>query len=112
MDIDLCNNYIDSILCNYQKLGQDPCVSILSEKIYEDGRLIHIIYSSNRLYECNTKHQKKCQCKNLIYEKFFISNTLDIKYYPSKNDIPHYINDLSNLIYCLYQNKNFYLSSS
>jgi len=108
---EIINNYIDSIICNYQNLGINPCVSILSDKKYESGRLMYIMYSSNYMKKCiiNNKHDKDCQCNNILYEKFFIDQNLKVSYYNDKNNIPIYINDLCNIIYKLYP--KFYLST-
>ena len=108
---EIINNYIDSIICNYQNLGINPCVSILSDKKYESGRLMYIMYSSNHMKKCiiNNKHGKDCQCNNILYEKFFIDQNLKVSYYNDKNNIPIYINDLCNIIYKLYP--KFYLST-
>jgi hypothetical protein len=106
---EIFNNYIDSIICNYQDLGINPCVSILSDKIHENGRLMFIMYSSKCMKKCmiNKKHYKKCQCNNILYEKFFINHDLKINYYTDNNNFPIYINDLSDIISKLYQ--KFYL---
>jgi hypothetical protein len=110
-DTDAINNYIDSIICNYHDLGINPCVSILSDKKYESGRLIYIMYSSKCMKKCiiNKKHRKDCQCNNILYEKFYIDQNLKISYYNNKNDFPIYINDLYDIINKLYP--IFYLST-
>jgi hypothetical protein len=108
---DTINDYIDSIICNYHDLGSNPCISILSDKKYETGRLLYIMYSSKCMKKCilNKKHFKNCQCNNILYEKFFINNNLKINYYNDKNNIPIYINDMYDIIYRLYN--KFYLST-
>lgn len=107
---EIINNYIDSIVCNYQDLGINPCVSILSDKKYETGRLMYIMYSSKCMKKCiiNKKHGKDCQCNNILYEKFYIDQNLKINYYSNNNNIPIYVNDLCDIIYKLYP--KFYLS--
>lgn len=101
---DIINNYIDSIICNYQDLGINPCVSILSDKKYESGRLMYIMYSSKYMKKCiiNKKHGKDCQCSNILYEKFYIDQNLKISYYNDKNNIPIYVNDLCDIINKIY----------
>jgi len=110
-DTEIMNNYIDSIICNYQDLGVNPCVSILSDKKYETGRLMYIMYSSNYMKKCiiNKKHSKDCQCSNILYEKFYIDQNSKISYYSKNNNIPIYVNDLYDIINKLYP--KFYLST-
>jgi hypothetical protein len=108
---EIINNYIDSIISNYQDLGINPCVSILSDKKYKSGRLIYIMYSSKCMKKCiiNKKHDIDCQCNNILYEKFYIDQNLNISYLDNKNNnIPIYINDLCDIINKLYP--IFYLS--
>jgi hypothetical protein len=105
------NRYIDSIIDNYKNLGEDPCISILSDNIYKNGRKIVIMYSSRYLKKCinNTKHFLDCKCNHILYESFYVSNNLELiyNYNDDNRSIPIYIYDLSNLIIEVY--KKFYL---
>jgi len=103
--IDDINDYIDSILDNYNDLGKKPCVSILKcEKKYNQINII-VMYSATELKECKNikKHINRCSCCNIIYVTMILDNDLNLI---QINNNSIYINNLYEIVLKVFEKLN------
>lgn len=102
LDTDNVEIYIDSIINNYHKLGNKPCLSVISAyKDYDNNILLHTMYSAitnNCIVNNTIKHVKCCKCSKIYYDKFNIDKDLNVTCYSKKNIRPDHIDDIVEIV--------------
>jgi len=96
--IDETNQYIDSLIPNYDNLGKDSCISILKVKRLENNTIyIMVMYSASVLKECSIlkKHKKKCKCCNIFYINMILDNDLKLI---QTTDNSYYIDNIVDIV--------------
>ena len=96
--IDEINQYIDSLIPNYDNLGKESCISILKmNKLQNNTIYTMVMYSAKVLKECSIlkKHKKNCKCCNIFYINMILDNDLKLI---QTTDNSVYIDDIADIV--------------